>query len=76
MRILKPHPNVVSLLGCCIEKGRLFYKLTIFSINMKVHLCWFISVKEQPSKGLLPPFSVTRPKGREEDQLVDRKLQV
>ena len=32
MKILEPHPNVVTLLGCCSDKGNLkfYYQLLMF----------------------------------------------
>ena len=31
LKMLKPHPNVVGLVGCCVEKGRNIFRWTTIS---------------------------------------------
>lgn len=39
MKAMEPHPNIVRLLGCCTEKGKLTLKLVAFIIVATAKCC-------------------------------------
>ena len=50
LKILKPHPNVLGLLGCCVEKGKFtYYRISSLCIDLELYgLC--CTLKNESSK--------------------------